>query len=307
MIKQLYKKIGAELLCCITLMFGLCFDLLGIFRLIRWLNRNRLTIISYHDPNPDVLEEHLKYLDTIYQFISIDKYCEIVKGKKKLPKYSLLITFDDGHKNNIKLLSVFIKYNIRPVIYLCSQIVGTVHPFWWKMLDGERSEKYKKLSNSERVRQLKISGKYESSQSLLEPHGLTKEDIKKLKGHVTFGSHTRTHPILTKCTNEEQEEEIIKSRIELEDLCGELIRHFSYPNGDYNKCIIEMCKKAGYLTARTIHTGWNGQSTDFFQLKMVGISDDADINKFRVQLSGVYPWLLYLLRYRSLNGRKKIL
>jgi peptidoglycan/xylan/chitin deacetylase (PgdA/CDA1 family) len=280
---------------------------LGVFCLIRWLNRNRITIVSYHSPDPEILDKHFGYLSIHYQFISMGEYEEIIAGNRLLPKYSLLVTFDDGHKSNIVLLPVFIKHNVKPVIYLCSQIVGTSHPFWWKMLGNENPEKYKKLFNTERVHTLEKLGKYYPEQILNEPHGLTKEDIMRLKDHVTFGSHTRTHPVLTKCTDEEQECEIVKSRIELENLCGELIRHFAYPNGDYNHHSIEICKRAGYLTARTIHVGWNDRNTDSFRLKAMGISDAADINKLRFQLSGIYPWLLYLLRYGSLNGRKKIL
>jgi peptidoglycan/xylan/chitin deacetylase (PgdA/CDA1 family) len=238
----------------------------------------------------------------------MDDYYEIVQNGGNLPQYSLVLTFDDGHKSNAALLLVFIKYNVRPVIYLCSQIVGTSHPFWWKILEkGESPEKYKKLCNSERLELLRNSGKYDPEQTLLEPQGLTRDDIMKLKGHVTFGSHTRTHPILTKCIDEEQEQEIIESKIELEDLCGESIRHFAYPNGDYNQYTIEMCRKAGYVTARTIHAGWNSKEADVFQLKTLGISDDANMHKFRFQLAGIYPWLLYLMQYGSFNGRKKIL
>jgi peptidoglycan/xylan/chitin deacetylase (PgdA/CDA1 family) len=278
---------------------------LGVFRLIRWLNRNCITIISYHSPDPEIIDKHFNYLNALYQFISMEEYEEVIAGNKPLPKYSLLVTFDDGHKNNIALLPVFIKYNIRPVIYLCSQVVGTAHPFWWKMLGDESPEKYKKLSNTERLRLLKKMGKYYPEQILNNSHGLAKEDIIQLKGHVTFGSHTRIHPILTKCTDEEQEYEIVNSMIELEDLCGDRVRHFAYPNGDYNQYSIRMCEKAGYLTARTINTGWN-RNVDNFELKTMGISDFADINKLRFQLSGIYPWLLYLLQYGSFNGRKKI-
>jgi peptidoglycan/xylan/chitin deacetylase (PgdA/CDA1 family) len=213
-----------------------------------------------------------------------------------LPNYSLLVTFDDGHKSNISLLPIFIKYNVKPMIYLCSKVVGTFHPFWWKMLEDESPEGYKKMTNTERLKILKNSGKYDPEQVVSEPQGLTREDIMMLKGRVTFGSHTQTHPILIKCTDEEQENEIVKSRVELENLCGEPVRHFAYPNGDYNQYSITLCKKAGYLTARTTDVGWNGKNTDFFQLKLVGISDDADIHKLRLQLSGIFGWMLNLLR-----------
>ena len=110
---------------------------------------------------------------------------------------------------------------------------------------------------------------------------------------MIFGSHTRIHPILPQCTQEEQWDEIAHSKKELEKLCDCPIEHFAYPNGDYNNYSIECVKLAG----------WNDKNTHLYKLKVIGISDDADLFKLRFQLSGLSLWLQYLLK-GSFRGKK---
>ena len=66
-----------------------------------------------------------------------------------------------------------------------------------------------------------------------------------------------------------------------------LLNIFAYPNGDYNNYSIECVKLAGYKTARTTDAGWNDKNTHLYKLKVIGISDDADLFKLRFQLSGL--------------------
>jgi peptidoglycan/xylan/chitin deacetylase (PgdA/CDA1 family) len=233
---------------------------------------------------------HFSYLSKIFNFISIDDFvqsCNAGGGGGHLPPYSLLVTIDDGWKNNINLLPVFTKYKVKPLIYLCSQVVNTNHPFWTKMVRREDIEYYKSMPNAIRVKALKDAGLYTPDMNYHEPQGLSLEDIMALKGNVSFGAHTRYHPVLTQCTDGEQEEEIINSKTELEIICEEPILHFSMPFGDYNEYSLQCIKKAGYVTARTVKKGWNGVKDDKLQLKAFPISDDADLDLLRIQLSGI--------------------
>jgi peptidoglycan/xylan/chitin deacetylase (PgdA/CDA1 family) len=266
--------------------------ILGIFFIIRWLNRNRVTIIFYHHPKPEILDLHFGYLSKIYRFISIDDFLRFKSGAA-ITKYSMLITIDDGWKSNIDLLPLLRKYRVKPLIYLCSQVVGTNRPFWTSLVNKENLKYYKSLSNAERLEQLeKQKDIYEKNNPA--PQGLSYNDIVALKGHVSFGAHTRTHPVLTQCTDAEQEDEILNSKKELENICGESILHFSAPFGDYDETSLRYIKKAGYLTARTVNKGWNSVNDDNLQLKALAISDNADLDVLKIQLSGLTGLKKYL-------------
>jgi peptidoglycan/xylan/chitin deacetylase (PgdA/CDA1 family) len=150
----------------------------------------------------------------------------------------------------------------------------------------EELEYYKNMSNEERLKKLKKQNDTYNKNNLT-PQGLSYDDIMALKGYVSFGAHTRTHPVLIRCTDAEQENEIVNSKKELENICGESIRHFSAPFGDYNETSLRYIKQAGYLTARTVKKGWNSFYDDRLQLKALAISDDADLDTLKIQLSGI--------------------
>jgi peptidoglycan/xylan/chitin deacetylase (PgdA/CDA1 family) len=63
---------------------------------------------------------------------------------------------------------------------------------------------------------------------------------------VTFGSHTLTHPHLSRISLDRAQEEIQGSRQALKKLIQQEVQLFAVPYGDYNHSIIELCKEAGY-------------------------------------------------------------
>lgn len=67
---------------------------------------------------------------------------------------------------------------------------------------------------------------------------------------MTIGSHSRSHPFLTKITPEALWKEIHDSKTTLERHLGIVVHQFAYPFGIYNPEIVALVKKAGYTSAR---------------------------------------------------------
>jgi len=84
-----------------------------------------------------------------------------------------------------------------------------------------------------------------------------------------IGSHTLTHPFLTKISPAKAREEIISSKKKLENLFGQPIRHFCYPYGDWNQAVRDFVADAGYETACTTEFGVNPPGADRFALKRI--------------------------------------
>jgi peptidoglycan/xylan/chitin deacetylase (PgdA/CDA1 family) len=261
--------------------------------------RNKVAILVYHDPNPQVLESHLKYLSKKYNFIPLSKLVDAIHSKNwtDIPQKSLVITLDDGHKGNIDLMGVFRKNKINPTIYLCSQIVNTHRHFWFKLRDIN-PQYLKKYSHAERLELLEKDNDFTSLKEFPESerHAMNSKEVALAKDFVDFQSHSRFHPVLTTSTDEDCKNEIFKSKKELETLSGKSCKHFAYPNGDYAEREIELLKAAGYLSARTIDVGWNDASTDPYKLRAISITDDASINLLAAQLSGITIFLRHLLK-----------
>lgn len=82
-----------------------------------------------------------------------------------------------------------------------------------------------------------------------------------------IGSHTLSHPFLTKISSAEAREEISASKKKLEDRFGIRIEHFCYPYGDWNTNVRNAVEAAGYQTACTTVAGVNASEADRFALR----------------------------------------
>jgi peptidoglycan/xylan/chitin deacetylase (PgdA/CDA1 family) len=271
----------------------------GIVRAVRLLLwRNRVLILVYHDPKPEVINSHLAYLRKIAEPISLsDLYCRS-NGRPRV-----VITIDDGHVGNRELIEVFRAHHVRPTIFLCSRIVGARRQFWWlhSKAVAERVEQFKRLGNTERLSKLAELG-FRQDAEVDVPAALSTQDIERMKAFVDFQSHGRFHPILTRCDDEECEIEITQSRREIEQLVARDCLHFAFPNGDYGEREIAILRSAGYRTARTLDVGWNDVHNDPLRLKAVAISDDSSCAWFAVQVSLIPAYFRHLTR-SGLSGR----
>jgi len=227
---------------------------------------------------------------------------EVIKEKEeeKIPNKALIITFDDGHKGNYKILPIIKKYDIPITIFVCSGIIGTNRHFWFKH-DTIDSSELKNVPNKKRLEVLKNRG-FKQTQEFSSRQTLSEEEIKEMKKEVDFQSHTMFHPCLPKCTYKEAKEEIFESKSKLEDRFGLNISAISYPNGDYSKRDIELCKKAGYDCGITVDYGFNTITTNPYRLKRLSVNDTDNLDELIVKSSGVWVYLKKLFGKTSQYG-----
>jgi peptidoglycan/xylan/chitin deacetylase (PgdA/CDA1 family) len=292
-----------EITSCLIRYSGISFLIRNIYA------KKRVSIIVYHDPEPDFLDKHLSYLSKKYNFISLESLVNAIHSKNwaYVPKRGLIITLDDGHKGNFNLLKIFKKYDVVPTIYICSQIVNTNRHFWFRV-DGINVNNLKKSANEGRLKflQEKIGFTPTKEYPEEERQALNKKEIILMKDYVDFQSHSLFHPVLTTCSDEECKNEIFQSKKEIEELLNKKCLHFAYPNGDYTEREIELVKKAGYLSARTIDVGWNDFNTNPYKLKAKMVTDSASINLLAAQLSGITQFFRYFLK-GSFTGKYPII
>jgi glycosyltransferase involved in cell wall biosynthesis/peptidoglycan/xylan/chitin deacetylase (PgdA/CDA1 family) len=245
--------------------------------------RGQAGVIVYHDPTPAALEEQLDALSRRHAFVTYDAVVEALRSGDwgEIPPRALAVTIDDGHRGNARLADVFEAYGVVPTLFLCSQIVGTERPFWWTA-DGVDRRSLKLVANDERLRALEAAGEETGARQ-----ALSLEELRALAGRASFGAHTRSHPILPMCTDEEAEYEITASKAEIEALTGEPCLHFAFPNGDYGPRELELVRRAGYLSARTIEPGWVERATDPYRLTIVPMPDTASASRAVSQVAVV--------------------
>jgi len=84
----------------------------------------------------DKLEEYLKVLSKKYRFVSLSDAVEMLQGRKPMQPYSLVLTFDDGYRNNFThALPVLRRYNAPVTFFVPTGFLNNPRPFWWDRLD----------------------------------------------------------------------------------------------------------------------------------------------------------------------------
>ena len=119
---------------------------------------------------------------------------------------------------------------------------------------------------------------------------LNREEVAQMAatGLVRYGSHTATHFRLGGwVSSEELEREIAGSRQQLQELCGQAIDLFCYPNGETSPAAIDQVRDY-YLGAVTTATGWHSASADPHLIRRIGVHEDVSNGRepFLERLSG---------------------
>ena len=106
------------------------------------------------------------------------------------------------------------------------------------------------------------------------PHDLmmTSNEVKAmLQAGMQIGAHTVSHPILARAPDNEVREEIQTSKRSLEQLLGERVGLFAYPNGkpgaDYKPHHVDVVRSLGFDAAVSTAPGASGGQDDLFQLR----------------------------------------
>jgi peptidoglycan/xylan/chitin deacetylase (PgdA/CDA1 family)/glycosyltransferase involved in cell wall biosynthesis len=118
---------------------------------------------------------------------------------------------------------------------------------------------------------------------------MTEQDLRALhsKG-FGVGSHTVTHPILSRTNSAHALQELVQSREQLEAIISGKVTAFAYPNGvpdtDFGPEHVELVKRAGYSCAVTTLRGVANSNTSVFQIPRFTPWGPSDL-KMELQLA----------------------
>jgi peptidoglycan/xylan/chitin deacetylase (PgdA/CDA1 family) len=102
---------------------------------------------------------------------------------------------------------------------------------------------------------------------------------------IEIGSHTVTHPILTRVPADRLRRELEESRGRLEDMLGRSVTSFCYPNGAYDRIVRDAVERAGYRLAVTSDYGLNDPTIDPLALRRIH-NEEEDLPHFLQSTSG---------------------
>ena len=229
-----------------------------------------IPILMYHKVNPDPrtgglglrvppdkFEWQMKYLKRNgYETVSLTDVLDHFEKGKHLPDKPIVITFDDGYKDNHDFAYPIMKeYGYTGTVFVVSKAIGNTNFF-----DVEKKlQPENKIMNWNEIREIEAGG-------------------------FVIGSHTVDHPHLAEVSPEVARHQIEESKRALEHGLKKPVEVLAYPYGSYNDTVAEITKQAGYRAAVTTELGLAKAESNPYKLKRVRVTGHYSNEKFVEEL-----------------------
>jgi peptidoglycan/xylan/chitin deacetylase (PgdA/CDA1 family) len=214
--------------------------------------------------SPGMFRFQMWYLKTAgLKVVPLEDIADFIHGRSN-HKRIVSLTFDDGYQDFYdNAYPVLRAYNFPSTVFVISDLIGKENTW-----DSGGVTQRKKLMDWDIIRRLTEDG-------------------------VTFGSHTKTHPFLSRLSPDTLRTEIFGSKSLLEAKLQLAVDLFCYPYGDYDPRAIDMVREAGYRLAVTTKRGLVHEGDDPFQVRRSFIRSQTN------------PFLFFLRLHSGYEDRKR--
>ncbi|MEO8288310.1 MAG: polysaccharide deacetylase family protein [Chloroflexota bacterium] len=199
--------------------------------------------------------------------------------RKPFPPRAVAITFDDGFSSVAEIaLPLMRRFGLKATVYVITGMVGRTT----RWTDGGKPLPSLRILGWDQIEQLHGAG-------------------------VEIGAHTATHGFLTQYADAELTDELDAPREVLRARLGAPVSAFAYPQGDYDRRVVNAVRATGYSTATTVDQGRVRLNDDPFLLPRLLVSNNttpAVLRAFTVPSIGPAYRLINLV-IRGFMGRKQ--
>ena len=178
-------------------------------------------------------------VDGGYHAITPDELDAALNGKATLPAKPVMITFDDGYRDQYENAFPMLKtLGLRATFFIITGYINHNSPVY-----------------------------------------VTPEMVKEMDASsvATIGAHTKHHPELAKLKRADQKDEIVGSKAYLESLLHHPVTSFAYPYGSYDDAVLKIVTDAGFHTAFTTLLGSVQTSSTRLELRRIRVLDDEHV------------------------------
>ena len=210
-----------------------------------------------------------RYLSENFQLVDLTN----PEGAPLPGKARIACTFDDGWRDNYtSAFAILSQYGMPATIFICPGLLNQVAPFW-----PERHARLLRAANPDiksdqvecEVERLKYASLEERESRVHELNAACSHvelaacdrtmswgEISEMeRSGIHFGSHSYSHPILTKVPNSVAREELERSKASMEKSLGQSCDMFAYPNGDWSPAVRDTVRDAGFKLAVSTQQG----------------------------------------------------
>lgn len=287
----------------------------------------RLDPFCWHQLPVDDFRAQLEWLREQYTVLPLtDALAALDAGT--LPDHAAAITFDDGFANNVDVaLPVLEAMELPATIFLPTELIGTADVPWpdrvYLALAYAQARSVDLSAQGLGVLALGSSARRAAAIArvlgelkqrapedahlvvdVLESKlGLPPEEspfslmdwatVKRLHAHplITLAAHSRTHPILSRCSDARVADEVLGSQRDIEQRLGAAPPVFAYPNGrliDFDQRAKDAVLEAGMSFAVSTVNGLVDGDSDPLALPRMCIGSDLGLDRFKLLVSGAW-------------------
>jgi peptidoglycan/xylan/chitin deacetylase (PgdA/CDA1 family) len=237
-----------------------------------------------HEPSlsmpVELFQEQIEYLRRHYTVVSLEEAVAVADPRV------VAITFDDGYRGVYQnAFPILRAHRLPATVFLVSDFVGSRSVLWWDQLLA-RLRVYRELPAADRAAlaaklperwgvlvgsrpEQEILERYKTSDAI---HRLQLDDFltaavptpyvhqdrvflslleiqEMLAGGISFGAHSRTHPLLTWLNDAQLQDELTGSRHSVEAITGSAACWFAYPDGTFTEREQRAVKSVGFAGA----------------------------------------------------------
>ncbi len=240
--------------------------------------------------------DHIAHVAKHYPCLTADQVCDYLQGRRPLDRTSVAVTFDDGYQDTATIAQPILKRcGVSSMVFLATSAIGTGQALWSDRL-GEAFKVTTRPaleldrpgfpprmplgSYDERVEALKCVGAYAKQIPQLGLNDFIREVQERLgvqeepydgmlswdqvialdREGMEVGGHTINHQTLSRLPLDRAQEEIERSKHEIEQRLGHGLKLFCYPNGtwsDITPAVKRIVQKAGFVAAVAAEEGAN--------------------------------------------------
>jgi peptidoglycan/xylan/chitin deacetylase (PgdA/CDA1 family) len=270
------------------------------YLLARLVSANAVAVLMYHGVceksimppeidfhlSPTVFDQHMKTLKKRYPFVSLQQLSDVLAGKGKIAK-GVVVTFDDGYKNNLtQAAPILQEYGIPYVVFV---VTSTPETRWmplnlayvqWsqgKITAEELAAIRKQLRESPVAATSELRAKLlsASTQASLEAEEcfamMDWQELRALQASgAEIAAHTHSHCNMAVENDQMQKQELATAKSLLEKNLGHPITAFAYPYGRTSSQARDNVEAAGYDCAVSTQFGLCTADSDRFMLPRIG-------------------------------------
>lgn len=269
---------------------------------------------------------HIQFLQSHYDIVSLDEALQSFGSAAGRPK-AVLTFDDGEHGLYCHLLPIVEEFGIPVTIYVATRHIETAEPYWFDaIMNALQSLNRLEIDLSsfglppvvvgesvgtrnwmairsvlEHLKAMPEDRRSEAVEAVLSQASsahkrrftpmrpLAKSELVDIARHplVTIGAHSHCHSLLDRIDLDRAESSVRTSVLRLREWTGQEVKHFAYPNGNFNQQLESAMARIGFQTAAAADGGLWRAGSDLFALPRVPVGRYDTAQRLELRLVGI--------------------